>query len=317
MDKMNSTLKYLKARSVDEALRLAGDWRDEFAFVAGGTDLLANNFQGNSRKRVLIDISGIEGIDKITVSDGKVKIGAMVKLSDLRKNELLTSRFPALVEAAESVASPLIRQNATLVGNVLCENRCLFYNQSDWWKESIGKCLKCEGNICIATGGSKACFSELVSDTCPVLISMEAKLEYTDPSGEHSIPLENIYTGDGVKPKSLPEQAIVTAVVLNLSKIYEVVYHKLRQRKSLEFTSLTTSVSKDQDGKVIIAMSGVDPGPVVLRAEGSPDIDELITRAVKKSRAIDNDILTRKYRKQMIRNFLEDSFERLSYHLIN
>ena len=119
-----------------------------------------------------------DDLNAVKISDGHVKIGSLVKLKDLAKHEIICKEFSALIEAANSVGSPHIRSTATIGGNILfCENRCIFYNQSDWWREAVGYCLKCEGDICIATGSRKKCYSELVSDTAPVLISMNALVE--------------------------------------------------------------------------------------------------------------------------------------------
>ncbi|QQS72654.1 MAG: FAD binding domain-containing protein [Flavobacteriales bacterium] len=107
------------------------------------------------------------------------------------------------------MASPIVRRSATLGGSLLCENRCSFYNQSEWWRDAVGNCLKCDGDVCIATGGRKACFSKLASDTAPVLIAMEAQLEVVTAEGIQTIPLESIYTGDGVDPRNLPPTALI------------------------------------------------------------------------------------------------------------
>jgi 4-hydroxybenzoyl-CoA reductase subunit beta len=303
---------YIKPITVAEALKLASAHVGHFKFIAGGTDVIVNRFQGNDDMPVLIDISGLEELKTVEVRGDELKIGALTRLSDLRKNEWISNQFPALIEAADSVGSPLIRKTATIGGNILCENRCLYFNQSEWWRESIGKCLKCEGDVCIATGGKKACFSELVSDTCPALISMNARIEYVDLEGIHQMPLQDMYSGDGVKPINLSETTLLTAILLPLNRGFEVVFNKLRQRKSLEFTSLTSSVSKDKNGNLIIALSGVDPGPVVIKASAAEGISSLITKAIKKSRAIDNDMLSRKYRKQILSTYLTRSFEQLN-----
>jgi len=217
-----------------------------------------------------------------------------------------------LIEAALSVGSPLIRKTATIGGNVLCENRCLYYNQSEWWRESIGYCLKCDGDICIATGGKNACFSELVSDTAPALIAMDAEIEYVDEKGTHQQPLESIYTGDGVKPRNLSETAIITAILLPLNRGFKTAFFKLRERESLEFTSLTSAVVVDKNGKLKIALSGVDPKPVVIEGKIEDDKDLLIKKAIKAARAVDNDMYSRKYRREMISVYLKRSFEKLT-----
>lgn len=301
---------YIKPTSIAEALENAKS-SESFKYIAGGTDLMVNLYQGNEDSVMLIDLSQISSMKKVEVSGDYLKIGALVRLCDLSKHAGIKSEFPALIEAADSVGSPLIRKAATIGGNILCENRCLYYNQSEWWRESIGKCLKCEGDVCIATGGKKSCYSELVSDTCPALIAMGAMIEIQDEQGSRQITLEELYSGDGVRPRNLSKHALVTSILLPLHKEYTVVFKKLRQRKSLEFTSLTTAASKDRDGNLIIALSGVDPGPVVIRAKVGEDKEILISQALRKSRAIDNDMLTRTYRRQMITAFLNTSFSEL------
>jgi len=305
---MTEEALYIKPKTIKQALESA-DSGPKFKFISGGTDVVANQFHGYDKATLIIDVSAIEEMNTVEKRNGYLKIGSLVKLNALIHHKDIKNNFPTLIEAANSVGSPLIRATATLGGNILCENRCLYYNQSEWWRDSIGNCLKCDGDVCIATGGKKACFSELVSDTCPSLISMGAIVEIQDKQGVIQIKLEDLYTGDGVQPRNLPEKALLISIMLPLKKGFEVVFRKLRQRRSLEFTSLTSSVSKDNEGNITIALAGVDPGPVIVRGHVKDDLEPLLDKAVKKSRAIDNDMMTRKYRKQMIRTYLTESFK--------
>ena len=304
--------KYILATTVQEAIEQAIANKGNFKYLAGGTDVMVNRFQGNETASCLIDITKIEALKGITKQDNFLRIGALEILEELKFNSDLKTEFPMLIEAALSVGSPLIRKTATIGGNVLCENRCLYYNQSEWWRESIGYCLKCEGDICIATGGKNACFSELVSDTVPALIAMDAEIEYLDENGKHQQPLESIYTGDGVKPRNLSETAIITAILLPLNRGFKTAFFKLRERESLEFTSLTSAVVVDKNGKLKIALSGVDPKPVVIEGKIEDDKDLLIKKAIKAARAVDNDMYSRKYRREMISVYLKRSFEKLT-----
>jgi len=304
--------KYILATTVQEAIEQAIANKGNFKYLAGGTDVMVNRFQGNETASCLIDITKIETLKGITKQGDFLRIGALEILEELKFNSDLKTEFPMLIEAALSVGSPLIRKTATIGGNVLCENRCLYYNQSEWWRESIGYCLKCEGDICIATGGKNACFSELVSDTAPALIAMDAEIEYVDEKGTHQQPLESIYTGDGVKPRNLSETAIITAILLPLNRGFKTAFFKLRERESLEFTSLTSAVVVDKNGKLKIALSGVDPKPVVIEGKIEDDKDLLIKKAIKAARAVDNDMYSRKYRREMISVYLKRSFEKLT-----
>lgn len=302
---------YLQPTTIQEAIEMAGQQKSEFKYIAGGTDIMANRFQGNEKSPCLIDLSEISELKGVETNNSFLHIGALEKLDDLKKYSEITNEFSMLIEAAHSVGSPLIRKSATIGGNVLCENRCLFYNQSDWWRNAIGLCLKCDGDICIATQGKKACFSELVSDTAPALICMDAELELIDKDGERRVKLEDIYTGDGVNPRNLDKMTILKAILLPLNREFKTAFKKLRQRKSLEFTSLTSAVSIDKTGRLKIALAGVDPKAVVVEGTIHSEKDELIKKAIKGSRAIDNDMYSRKYRREMIAVFLNKSFEEL------
>ena len=304
-------LEYMMASSVKEAIDLVSKDSENSRFIAGGTDVMVNHFQGNLECKRIVDISNIDELKQVIDDVDMLRIGSLVRLHDLREIDFISENYPALLLAADAVGSPLIRQTATLGGNILCENRCLFYNQSEWWRESIGKCLKCDGDTCIATGGRKKCYSELVSDTCPVLIALDARLEVVNKNGVQEFNLEDIYTGDGIQPRMVKNTDLVTHILLPVKKDTKVVFKKLRQRLSLEFTSLTTAVSLDSDRNITIAMAGVDPGPVVVRGKSGDNLSDLIDTAIKRSRAIDNDMLTRKYRREMIKIFLEESFEEL------
>jgi len=303
---------YLQPTSVDEALEMAVGQKAEYRFIAGGTDVMVNRFQGNETETCLIDISSIEELKGVETKNGYLRIGALERLDAICKYDEIQAEFPVLIEAAHAVGSPVIRKMGTIGGNLLCENRCLYYNQSDWWRESIGLCLKCDGDVCIATQGKKACFSELVSDTAPALISLNAELELVGPDGVQRKKLEDIYTGDGVRPRNIENSTILKSILLPLDKGYKSVFKKLRQRQSLEFTSLTTCVSVDKEGNLKIAMSGVDPKPVVVEGISTDDKDLLIKKAVKGARAVDNDMYSRKYRREMIGIFLKQSFNELS-----
>lgn len=308
---MTAEKKYLMAESVEQAIQLGKENQGSFKFIAGGTDLMVNRYQENESSPCLIDITRISNLKGVSKDGNYLRIGALEELQTLGKHEAIKSEFPMLIDAALKVGSPLIRKTATLGGNVLCENRCLFYNQSEWWRESIGYCLKCEGDICIATKGKNACFSELVSDTAPAIIAMNGLIEYVDEKGMHQVPLESIYTGDGVHPRNLPTLAIVTAILLPIGQQFKWDYHKLRERESLEFTSLSSAVTLSAEGKIKIALAGVDPKAVVVEGQQGDETEELIKKAIKGSRAVDNDMYSRKYRREMISVYLNRSFKKL------
>jgi 4-hydroxybenzoyl-CoA reductase subunit beta len=302
---------YLIPTKISEAIAMAKANLESFKYLAGGTDIMVNRFQGNENSPCLIDITKVKELKGVTKEGDYLRIGALEILEELKSKKEIAEEFPMLIKAALSVGAPLLRKTATIGGNVLCENRCLFYNQSQWWREAVGFCLKCDGDICVATQGKKVCYSELVSDTAPALIAMDAEIELIDINSINRVKLESIYTGDGVNPINLSETAILTAIFLPLHREFKTDFYKLRERESLEFTSLTSAVAIDKNGKLKIALSGVDPKVVIVEATVNDKKSELIKKAVKGARAIENDMYSRKYRREMIDVYLNRSFKSL------
>ncbi len=308
---MTSPKTYIKAASVTQAISCATGHTGNFRYLAGGTDVMVNKFQGNDEASLLIDISEISDLKGIAINDSFVRIGALTSLEELIVHPLVTRYFPVMAEAAKSVASPIIRKTATLGGNLLCENRCSFYNQSEWWRDAAGHCLKCDGPICLATGGNKNCFSKFVSDTAVALIGLNASIEVADNDGVVVIPLEIIYTGDGINPRRLSKTAIINAILLPLGEDCRTIYKKLRKRETLDFTSLTSAVSFHNDGRIRIVLGGVHAQPVIVDGSVTDDLPYLISRAVSTTRIVDNDTYSRTYRKEMVGVFLNRSFKEL------
>ncbi|HRH11629.1 MAG TPA: FAD binding domain-containing protein [Bacteroidia bacterium] len=304
--------KYIKVTSIQEAIHATKENKTTSRYLAGGTDLMANKFQGNENGTCLIDITGIDSLKKITKEDAYYHLGPLVTLSEITKHPIIKKEIPALADAAHSVGTPLIRSTATIGGNLLCENRCLFYNQSAWWREAVGHCLKCNGDICIATGGANACFSEMVSDTAPVLISLETSLKILNTTGEEkTVLLKDIYTGDGVKPRTLSTTDLITDIMVPVKQNCRSVFRKLRLRESLEFTSLSSAVSIDINGKIRITLAGMDPKPVYIETDANESLDALHKRLLKASHPVNNDVFTRNYRRDMVRVFVEQSYKEL------
>ena len=308
---MKAKTHYTRPASISEVIDLTKKHGEDCRIIAGGTDVMPNRFHGIDTHSYLIDISGLEELNKITVSSDSLVIGALVKLADLSSHDFIPSMFPVIVETAEAIASPVIRKTASIGGNILCENRCMFYNQTEWWREAVGFCLKCEGDICIATGGKKNCFSKFVSDMAITLISLDASVHVISEEGAEQFKLEDIYSGVGVNPKKLHPSKIVTSISIPLVKHSKSVFKKLRMRETLEFSSLTTCITHKDSGQLKIVLGGVDPGPVVLLKTTADAKEDIITSALKKSRIVDNDVFTRDYRREMIRVYLKRSFEEL------
>ncbi len=302
--------KYFTPETISEAIEIAKN-NEGYLFISGGTDIMPNKQQGNLESDTLIDIGNISEIKSTNPEGDFYKIGAAVKLSDIIADEYIIENYKIVVDAAKSVASPLIRNQATIGGNLLCENRCIFYNQSELWREAAGYCLKCGGDTCLATGGKKSCLSKFVSDIAPALVCLNAKVVLADHDSENTIPLEELYSGDGVNSKKIKNDTFLKFILLPLNQNYRASFRKLRQRKTLEFTSLTLAVSIDENENINIAISGVAPAPVVVKTKNGETFDSIYKEVNKKAKIINNDFFDREYRKIMLKTYLSECFKEL------
>ena len=287
--------------TVEEAALLAND-EGNSVYLAGGTDLMVRKSLGLDRSRRLIDLSKIGELHGIDTSDEKLTIGASTTLAELAANSIIQSNFPSLAQAALSIASPPIRSIATVAGNLLCENRCIYYDQSEFWQAAAGGCLKCGAEVCIATGSAKQCYSVFISDLAPVLICLDAYVEILHHPQK---PVESLYTGDGLNPLTISKREILTRIVIPMPLVQnerdapQIFFQKHRPRASVDFTNLTVAMRRTRHG-VTIAASGIGPSPAVLRNETTEDPKILTERILKQSKIIDNLSYRRPYRKEML-----------------
>ncbi len=304
--------QYFTPQSIEEAVTLATHYSN-FKYIAGGTDLIMHYKQRNVLNDVFIDLTNIEELKTILIRDNEMIIGSCVTLNNIISHPIIGKHFPILTEAVKSVASPVIRYNATIGGNLLCENRCVFYDQTEWWRNSIGRCLKCEGDECIATGGKKNCFSKLSSDMAPALLACDAKvLIYSAKSKTKDFkPLSAIYSGDGISPHSLHLGDIILSIHLPLLNYENYFYYKLRQRESIDFSSLTIAIVRHAN-VLRIALGSVDPAPIMWEYNIDSDISfsEWVKNKIKKVRLVDNDFFSREYRKQILQYQLMSFYNR-------
>ena len=300
-------MRYSQPASIDEAIAMARA-DGEHAFIAGGTDLMVRRAQGTLRTPHLIDLGRIAALRAIAATPSSVTIGAGVTLASLIAHREIAERFPALAEAARTIASPLVRTTATVAGNLLCENRCVYFDQTEFWRNAVGYCLKCDGEICIATGGTKGCSSVFISDLAPVLICLGARAEIVDARGTTTAAIETLYSGDGVAPRTLAAGAIITRIVIPVGADRTLYYRKLRPRASVDFTNLTLAIRR-VDGTIVAAASGVGPAPSVARLPATSSPDELVSALLAGTKIIDNLPFKRGYRREMMRAMVMEEAE--------
>ncbi len=215
------------------AMRLPGA-----QLVAGGTDLLPNLKHGLHTPDVLVSLDKVEELRHITWDEDKgvLRIGAGVTLSTLAADNEVGERFPSLAKAAGLVASPLIRNMATVGGNVNLDTRCRYVNQSEFWRSAIGGCLKSEGDVCHVVPKGRSCVAAMSSDCVPVLISLGATLLQVGPEGERELPLADYYSTDGIAHTNKLAGEITAEIRVPIPEATTAPhYAKWTVRKSIDF----------------------------------------------------------------------------------
>lgn len=176
---LKNSFKYVAPDSIEAALEYLLTEKNVF-FLAGGTELLPQIKYGLKQPSLLVDLGKIESLKGMTPREGGLFIGAMETLGNLAKNSQVNRYMDVLGQSAISVASPQIRNRATLVGNILQERRCLYFNQSEYWRQSIAPCFKLRGDVCHQTPRSQTCCALYYSDMAPVLLTLDAQVEQYD-----------------------------------------------------------------------------------------------------------------------------------------
>jgi 4-hydroxybenzoyl-CoA reductase subunit beta len=310
--------RLLRPRAVDEAVTFLSKHGNSIRVLAGGTDLIPSMRQKLFEPEYVLDLRGVGELRGIRPqTGGSVEIGALTALSTIEKSPYLRQHFPVLTEAAATVASPVLRNMGTLGGNICLDTRCLWYNQSLTWRKGCGFCIKKDGDLChVAPGGTK-CWAAFSGDTPPALLCLNATIEIASPTGTRRIPLQEFYTGDGENYRKLLPNELVTRVFLPAeSADYRGVYRKLRVRGSIDYPLAGVAViMKRSNGHVAdarIAMTAVNPAPVLVRKAGDMLVGKVVDEALAKAagdiaartaKPLTTSALTPEYRREMIRVF--------------
>ncbi|MDP2306905.1 MAG: FAD binding domain-containing protein [Pseudomonadota bacterium] len=257
---------YEPARTYAEALDL---WLGAEApmYVAGGTDLLPNLKHGIVSPRTLVSLGEIAG--GIAEEAGAVVIGAATKLNALATNDVVRALLPPLARAASLIAGPQIRAMGTLGGNVLLDTRCLYYNQTAFWRGALGHCLKAEGTWCHVINGPKTCVAAQSSDTVPVLLALDASLRFLGPAGPRTVAIRDLYRFNGMDHLAIEKGELLTDIVVPKPGAgFRGSYQKLRTRDSIDFPQLGVAITGTFDGPVpttldiVIGAANPQPKPV-------------------------------------------------------
>lgn len=237
--------------------------------LAGGTDLVPKLRHGIGGAPALIDLSAVSGLRDIEVEPSSVRIGAAVTLERLSNDPLIALHAPALAEAARQIAGPAHRTVATLGGNLCLDTRCIYYNQSAWWRQSNGFCLKYRGERCHVAPEGNRCRAAYSGDTAPALLVLGATVELGDGTGTRWMDLESMFKEDGAAHLRLDDHQVLLGVRVPVHSGLVAGYEKARLRGAMDFPLAGVAVAlRREKGRLAdlrIAVTGTNSRPILLK----------------------------------------------------
>jgi 4-hydroxybenzoyl-CoA reductase subunit beta len=258
-------------------------------YVAGGTDLLVNMRRGIANPKLLVDLSGIDELTVITTDTQSVVIGAGVSIAELARNAVIAGQYRALAQAAAAIAGPSHRNLATVGGNLCLDTRCIYYNQSEWWRSANAYCLKNRGETCHVAPQGQRCHAAFSGDLAPALIVLDATIDIAGAKGVRRIPLSELYVEDGKAHLALAAGELVVAVHL-AAKPPISAYQKVRTRGAIDFPLAGVAVALTVTGKTIgslrIALTGTNSRPFLLEgtdAFAGKELDDKVLQAIDRA----------------------------------
>jgi xanthine dehydrogenase YagS FAD-binding subunit len=261
------------AKSLPQAIRLLAEKPDRTQVLAGGTDLLGMMKERLHEPDRLVSIGAVPGLDAVEPGpDGSLRIGALARLERLRRDPAVASRHAALAEAISTIATPQIRNMATLGGNLCQRPRCWYLrgHAFDCTRKGGSLCFSIRGeNQYHAVLGGSGCYIVHPSDAAPALIALGASVTLAGPEGERSMPLEAFFVGPRVdihRENVLKPGEILTWITLPASPATaRSRYVKFTQRGAWDFALTSAAVRVDLEGGVCrearICLGGVAPVP--------------------------------------------------------
>jgi len=265
---------YERAATLEDAVAILARLQGEARALAGGTDLLPSMRMENIKPRLLVSLGAIEPNEPEMLADGSIRIDALSRLASLENSSLLRDKVPMLAESAHVVGSNQIRQMGTLGGNLCQETRCMQLDQKHDY-QFVAPCFKRGGDCCYPFPRNKRdiCWSVYMSDIAPALIALDAEVEILGEAGRRRIHVEELFTGNGLKPLKLGQAELLRAVFIpQRPRGYTWGFHKSTVRGGLEFGMAVIAVALQiaEDGMTCadarIVIGAVREAPVRLAA---------------------------------------------------
>jgi len=233
----------IQPASVEGALSLLEEYRENGWALAGGMDSLGWFKNRGKRPEAVIDLEGLDALKGIAQTDGSIEIGALTTLTEVERNPLIRERFWLLAEAASKVASPQIRNAGTLGGNLCQDTRCWYYRYGV-------SCYRAGGNTCYAGAtdalnrehaifGANRCVAVSPSDTATALVALDAEMVVRNSGGERVIKAEHFFMEPAVDIMRMtvlnPEDLLVSIRLPNTWANANFYFEKASDRGSWDF----------------------------------------------------------------------------------
>src|SRR5687768_10926738 len=304
---------YHAPRTAAEAARILADLGPDAMAVGGGTDLYPNMKRRQFTPKALVGLRQIDGGAGIRANGG-LTLGALTTLADVAADRTVIDRWPVVARTAGLVASPLLRNAGTIGGNLCVDTRCNYYNQTEFWRASIGYCMKRDGDICLVAPGSSICWALSSSDVAPVMIALGAAVTLVSVRGERRLAVGELYGTDGINYLSKRADEILTEIHVPDVAGWRATYRKLRRRGSIDFPVVGVAAAVRLAAGTVeearIVLGAVHTTPVVARDANEflrgkrlePEVIEMAAGiAYKPAKPLDNADLVYSWRKRMVR----------------
>jgi len=317
--------EFRSPRTIAESVRILDGEGDNAMVLAGGTDLLPKMKRRQQAPRTVISLRSVAGLREMEFRDSGSRLGACLTLTEIAQEPRFRNGFSALWQAAAQVATPQIRNMATLGGNICLDTRCNYYDQSYEWRKAIDFCIKKDGTRCWVAPSSKKCVAVSSTDTAPALIALGAHVRLVSYSGEREVPLYGLYNNDGIDYLTRRRDEIVTEVLLDSLHGWKSTYWKLRRRGAFDFPVLSVAAAvktaKDgtvEDARIVIGSAASRPLMATEATKfliGHPlnrdVIDETAGLVSRIAKPLDNTDFDMTWRKQVTTEFVKYALREL------
>lgn len=308
--------KIAQPQSIEEATSLSSAKKENYYLMAGGTDLMGEIKDNIVEPEVVVDLSSLANLSYIKKEKNSVRIGALTTVAELAEDPMIKEEYPGLHQAANSLATPQLRNVGTVGGNLCQRPRCWYYRDSEV------KCRKKGGSRCYAYRGRNRyhailggglCYIVHPSDLAPMLIALEAEISIHSDKGEKIVPLEDFFIlpKTNVRKENILEPGeILTEVRVPASQTGEKsTYLKLKERGTWDFAVVSAAVKGTLSGSAFqnikIVLGGVAPVPWRMKKaedmiKGKKAGEDLLREAAREELKEANPLEENGYKKDLV-----------------